>query len=139
VLRQAQHRRFLGIMGMCGVIASLSACSSPEEKKAAEPPPSGTIAPGTYSNVADEGEAEGWRVTLARGEASNAATVTYCAPECGTPISVPLRMGMGGLMAEYQSVDGRRIPLAIRPHGTGIEVAADWGDGLESHKLARVP
>lgn len=119
-------------------VPALAACTSPAERKAAEPPASGTIAPGTYSDVAGEGEAEGWRVTLASGEASNAATITRCAPDCGLPVSVPLRMGMGGLMAEYPDAYGGAIALAIRPHGNGIEVAADWGEGLESHKLARV-
>ena len=116
----------------------LAACGTPAEQKPADPPASGIIAPGSYSNAASEGEAEGWRVTLAGGEASKSAAITHCAPDCGDPVEVPLRIGMGGLMAEYPSADGRNIPLAIRPHGDGIEVAADWGEGLESHKLVRV-
>jgi hypothetical protein len=111
---------------------------SPAADKSAEPPASGTIAPGTYSNAPTEGDGEGWRVTLARGERSNAASIAHCAPECAMPVSVPVRIGMGGLMAEYPAENGRAIALAIRPHGDGIEVAADWGEGLVSDKLVRL-
>jgi len=114
----------------------LAACS-PAADEPAEPPASGIIAPGTYSNAPDEGDGEGWRVTLADGERSNAATITHCAPECAAPVNVPVRIGMGGLMAEFPSQEGRIIPIAIRPHGDGVEIAADWGEGLESDKLAR--
>lgn len=137
MLRQIRPGRVLtNHLIVVAIAATLTACSAPDDK-AAEPPASGTMAAGTYSNAANEGEAEGWRVRLARGEASNAASISHCAPECAAPVSVPLRMGMGGLMAEFPAPDGRIIPLAIRPHGNGIEVAADWGQGLESHKLTR--
>ncbi len=132
--QQAQHGP---VLGMAVALFTLAACSSPDSDKTGAPPPSGAIAAGTYSNAVAEGDGQGWRVTLARGEASNAATIAHCTPECGPAVSVPVRMGMGGLMAEYQSVDGRTIPLAIRPHGDGIEVAADWGEGMESAKLLR--
>jgi hypothetical protein len=138
VLRQAQHRRGRRLIWATTVI-TLAACSpASENDKAAEPPASGTIAPGTYSNAPTEGDGEGWRVTLARGERSNAATIAHCAPECGKPVSVPVRIGMGGLMAEYPLADGRSVALAIRAHGNGLEVATDWGNGLESYKLAQV-
>ena len=146
--RHAQHRRGVGngLFGLLAIAAflSLSACGSPAEQtpgestKPADPPASGTIAPGTYSNAPAEGDGEGWRVTLASGEASKSATIAHCAPDCGDTVSVPVRMGMGGLMAEYPGIDNRPIALAIRPHGDGIEVAADWGEGMESHKLVRV-
>jgi hypothetical protein len=130
---------------MLAAVALLTACNPPAQPDPsnipksgnAEPAASGAIAPGTYSNAPTEGDGEGWRITLANGEASKTAAVTYCAPECGDPVSVPVRIGMGGVMAEYPAVDGRPIALAIRPHGDGIEVAADWGEGLESDKLVR--
>lgn len=148
MLRQVQHRGASKKIGMMAAMLAfpliVSACSpaadgSGQKSSAdpAEPPASGVIAPGTYSNAPAEGDGEGWRVTLARGERSNAASIAHCAPECAVPVSVPVRIGMGGLMAEFQAPDGRLIPLAIRPHGDGIEVAADWGEGLESHKLMR--
>lgn len=118
-------------------LLALAGCGE-ADNKAAEPPASGTIPPGTYSNASTEGEAEGWRVMLAQGEVSKSAQIARCAPECGEPASIPLRMGMGGLMADYPDAGGQTITLAIRPHGDGIEVAADWGQGMESHKLVRV-
>lgn len=114
----------------------LTACNPAADS--AKPPASGTIPAGTYSNASSEGEAEGWRVTLAQGEASTSALIARCAPECGDAADVPVRIGMGGLMADYPDTRGRTITLAIRPHGDGIEVAADWGEGMESHKLVRI-
>lgn len=118
---------------------SLTACGQSREE-AAQPAEEtiAAIAPGTYSDALDEGEGTGWRITLAEGERSKTAAIAHCAPECGDAATVPLRAGMGGLMAEYPGSDGRSIPLAIRPHGDGVEIAADWGKGLESHKLARL-
>ena len=118
------------------LLLSLAACSGGED--APEPPPSGVIPAGTYSNASSEGEAEGWRVTLTAGEASKTASIAHCAPECAAPADVPMRAGMGGLMGDYPAADGRKVTLAIRPHGDGIEVAADWGEGMESAKLVRV-
>ncbi len=115
---------------------ALTACGSPAENEATTAT-SLIIAPGTYTDMSGEGDGDGWRVTLPQGEASKAVAVAYCAPECAAPTQVPLRAGMGGLMVEYPLTDGRSVALAIRSHGNGLEVATDWGNGLESYKLAR--
>lgn len=115
----------------------LAACNSPADDEATTSPGL-IIAPGTYTDVTGEGDGDGWRVTLPQGEASKQIAVSYCAPECAAPTQVPLRVGMGGLMAEYPMGDGRSVALAIRTHGSGLEVATDWGNGLESYKLAQV-
>jgi hypothetical protein len=124
---------------LVGAAFTLAACGQSREE-AARPAEDtiAAIAPGTYSDAPSEGDGQGWRITLAEGERSTSAAVAHCTPDCPDPVTIPLRAGMGGLMAEYQSVDGRAISLAIRPHGNGVEIAADWGEGLESHKLARV-
>ena len=139
MLRQAQHERgnkFGAVFALIALFA-LAACNSPAADQATTAPGL-IIAPGTYTDVTGEGDGDGWRVTLPQGEASKQIAVTYCAPDCGEPIQVPLRAGMGGLMVEYPFADGRSVALAIRTHGSGLEVATDWGNGLESYKLARV-
>jgi hypothetical protein len=123
---------------LCVTLFSLAACNSPASNEAQTTTAGLTIAPGTYTDVTGEGDGDGWRVALPQGEASKQIAVTYCAPDCGEPVQVPLRAGMGGLMAEYPMGDGRSVALAIRTHGSGIEVATDWGNGLESYKLALV-
>lgn len=115
----------------------LSACNAPTDSDQATTALGLMIAPGTYTDVSGEGDGDGWRVTLPQGEASKTITVSYCAPECPPPAEVPLRAGMGGLMVEYPMADGRSVALAIRSHGNGLEVATDWGNGLESYKLTR--
>ncbi len=118
------------------VMLALTACNSPAEEEATTA--TGLmIAPGTYTDVSGEGDGDGWRVTLPQGEASKLIAVSYCAPECAAPAEVALRAGMGGLMVEYPLADGRSVALAIRSHGNGLEVATDWGNGLESYKLTR--
>ena len=119
------------------VILTLTACNAPTNKEETTTAPGLIIAPGTYTDVSGEGDGDGWRISLPKGEASKAIAVSYCAPECAAPTSVALRAGMGGLMAEYPLTDGRSVALAIRSHGNGLEVATDWGNGLESYKLAR--
>ncbi|MDX2211638.1 MAG: hypothetical protein SFV20_14920 [Sphingopyxis sp.] len=119
------------------VVLTLAACSSPDEQDNQITSPGLIIAPGTYTDVSGEGDGDGWRLTLPQGEASKTIAVAYCAPECAAPTDVPLRAGMGGLMVEYPLADGRSVALAIRSHGNGLEVATDWGNGLESYKLAR--
>jgi hypothetical protein len=115
----------------------LTACGAPAGDPAETTATGLMIAPGTYTDVSGEGDGDGWRVTLPQGEASKLIAVSYCAPECAAPTQVPLRAGMGGLMVEYPLADGRSVALAIRSHGNGLEVATDWGNGLESYKLAR--
>lgn len=127
------------IFGLLALTLSLAACGQGRDETAQDASKSITpITPGTYSNAISEGEAEGWQVTLAQGEVSATAEIARCAPECADPAEVAVRIGMGGLMADYSDAGGRTITLAIRPHGDGIEVAADWGEGMESHKLVRV-
>ena len=118
------------------VMLALTACNSPADEEATTAPGL-MIAPGTYTDVSGEGDGDGWRIMLPQGEASKTVAVAYCAPECAAPTQVPLRAGMGGLMVEYPLTDGRSVALAIRAHGNGLEVATDWGNGLESYKLAR--
>ena len=123
----------IAVAFLAAAALTLAACKSPADNQTTT---GGlVIAPGTYTDVTGEGDGDGWRVTLPQGEASKQIAVTYCAPDCGEPTQVPLRVGMGGLMAEYPMDDGRSIALAIRTHGSGIEVATDWGNGLESYKL----
>jgi hypothetical protein len=120
-------------------LLALAACGQSREE-AAQPAEEtiAAITSGTYSDAPAEGEGAGWTITLAEGERSKSAAVAHCAPECDAAQILPLRAGMGGLMADYKSADGRTVTLAIRPHGSGVEIAADWGEGMESHKLARV-
>jgi hypothetical protein len=125
-------------MGALATALTLGACNSPTGNETQTTTGGLTIAPGTYTDVTGEGDGDGWRVTLPQGEASKQIAVTHCAPDCGEATQVPLRAGMGGLMAEYPMGDGRSVALAIRTHGSGIEVATDWGNGLESYKLTLI-
>lgn len=128
-------RRFAGAL-LC---FALVACGG--DKPTASDAPDGRIAPGVYSGVTTHdatGGLRGFEIRLTQGSASDMVDIAECNGQCRVQ-SVPVRAGKGGLSFEY-SVVGRDGPtvVALTPDDGTVELTAEFGNGIESHRLRKV-
>lgn len=99
------------------------------------------IPAGVYGNVvpdAENGGLRGMEVVLDRGDESARADFARCEGRCEAGAKRPLRRGLNGVSFAIEH-EGRTIDILVGPAGPGaVEVSADWGRGLESHRLPKI-
>jgi hypothetical protein len=99
------------------------------------------IPAGVYGNVAPDAENGGLRgmeVSLDRGDESASADFARCEGGCEAGAKRVLRRGLNGVSFAIEH-DGRTIDVLVGPAGPdAVEVSADWGKGLESHRLPKI-
>lgn len=99
------------------------------------------IPAGVYGNVAPDaadGGLHGMEVVLDRGDESASADFARCEGKCEAAAKRPLRRGLNGISFAIDH-DGRTIDVLVGPAGPdAMEVSADWGKGLESHRLPKI-
>ena len=98
------------------------------------------IAAGTYGNVvpdAANGGMRGMQVVLDQGDASASAEFMRCEGTCEAGKRA-LRRGLNGVSFAIDH-DGRTIDVLVGPAGPdAVEISADWGKGIESHRLPKI-
>lgn len=127
-----------GLLGL----SLLFAAGCGEERDPAETGKGGWRIPsGVFGNVAPDaanGGLRGMEVFLDRGDESARADFARCEGECEATAKRPLRRGLNGVSFAVQH-GGRTIDVLIGPAGPdAVEVSADWGKGLESHRLPKI-
>ncbi|KTE33266.1 MULTISPECIES: hypothetical protein [unclassified Sphingopyxis] len=99
------------------------------------------IPAGVYGNVApdaENGRLRGMEVSLDRGDESATADFARCEGRCEAAAKRPLRRGLNGVSFAIEH-EGRTIDVLVGPAGPdAVEVSADWGRGLESHRLPKI-
>ena len=126
---------------MLGLVLLLAAGCG-EESDPAETGKDGWRVPaGVYGNVAPDAENGGLRgleVALDRGDESASADFARCDGKCEAAAKRPLRRGLNGVSFTIEH-GGRTIDVLVGPAGPdAVEVSADWGRGLESHRLPKI-
>lgn len=130
--------RAVALLGL--VLLFAAGCG--EESDPAETGKGGWRIPaGVYGNVAPDAENGGLRgmeVVLDRGDESASADFARCEGQCEAGAKRPLRRGLNGVSFAIEH-GGRTIDVLVGPAGPdAVEVSADWGKGLESHRLPKV-
>lgn len=99
------------------------------------------IAAGTYGNVVPDtgnGGMRGMEVVLDRGDASANADFVRCQGTCEAAGKRALRRGLNGVSFAIDH-GGRTIDVLVGPAGPdAVEISADWGQGIESHRLPKI-
>ena len=122
--------------------ALLLAAGCGEERDPTEADKGGwRIAAGTYGNVVPDtgnGGMRGMEVVLDRGDASASADFVRCQGTCEASGKRALRRGLNGVSFAIDH-GGRTIDVLVGPAGPdAVEISADWGQGIESHRLPKI-
>jgi hypothetical protein len=99
------------------------------------------IAAGTYGNIVPDtakGGMRGMEVVLDQGDASPSADFVRCQGTCEAAGKRALRRGLNGVSFAIDH-GGRTIDVLVGPAGPdAVEISADWGKGIESHRLPKI-
>lgn len=124
------------------VALCLAACSNGSRGGETSAMPDPQIGPGVYGDVAEQagsGDRHGFEIRLIAGSDSATVDIADCRGDCLVQ-TLPVRRGRGGLSVDYARPDmpGRQV-VALSPDRGAVELTADFGDGLKSHRLSRLP
>lgn len=126
---------------LLGLVLLLAAGCGEESDPAETGKDGWRIPAGVYGNVAPDAENGGLRgmeVSLDRGDESASANFARCEGQCEASAKRPLRRGLNGVSFAIEH-GGRTIDVLVGPAGPdAVEVSADWGRGLESHRLPKI-